>query len=326
MDFAPLLDPFTTVQIPLAEWANDFIRWLTSNFRDVFRAMKAPVKTLLDFVEDGLRDLPQIVVLLGIVLLAWQLVNRATGLLTLFAMTFIGLIGAWDAAMTSLAVLFSAVVIASAVGLPMGILCSRSNVMWSVVRPILDFMQTIPSFTYLVPVILLFGIGNVPGVIVTAFFATPPLVRLTNLGLRNVRADLVEAADAFGASSWKKLWSIEMPLARPTIMAGLNQTVMLSLAMSVIASMISVAGLGRLVLVGISQLDMARAATGGTGIVLLAMVFDRITQGFGLTRRDRNGRGVWEQGPVGFLRSFFGSGSTTQPRDFDHVPTTNRNH
>jgi len=207
--------------------------------------------------------------------------------------------------MTSLAVLTTAVLLSCSVGLPLGILCSRINILWAIVRPVLDFMQTIPSFTYLVPVILLFGIGNVPGVIVTAFFATPPLVRLTNLGLRGVREDLVEAATAFGASPWKKLWSVELPLARPTIMAGLNQTVMLSLAMSVIASMISVAGLGRLVLVGISQLDIARAAVGGLGIVLLAIVFDRISQGFGFTRRDRGNKGLWEQGPVGHLRSYF---------------------
>lgn len=312
MEFGSLLDPFASVQIPLADWANEFIRWLTSNFRDVFRAMKVPVKILLDLLEDGLRGTPQTIVVAALTLIAWQIVNRSTALLTFVAMVLIGLIGAWDAAMTSLSVLASAVLIATLFGLPLGILCSRSNLLWAVIRPILDFMQTVPSFTYLVPVILLFGIGNVPGVIVTAFFATPPLVRLTNLALRTVREDLVEAANAFGASPGKRLWSIELPLARPTIMAGINQTVMLSLAMSVIASMISVAGLGRLVLVGISQLDMARAATGGAGIVLLAMVFDRITQGFGLTRRDRNGMGLWEQGPVGYLRALVaGSGKTT---------------
>lgn len=311
MDLAVLLDPFTQLHIPLAEWANEFIRWLTSNFRDVFRAMKVPVKILLDFLEDGLRDLPQTFIIIMLSLISWQLVNRGTAVLTFIAMTLIGLIGAWDAAMTSLAVLFSAVLIATIVGLPLGILCSRSNILWTLVRPVLDFMQTIPSFTYLVPVILMFGIGNVPGVIVTAFFATPPLVRLTNLALRNVRPDLIEAADAFGVSPFKRLWSIEMPLARPTIMAGINQTVMLSLAMSVIASMISVAGLGRLVLVGISQLDMARAATGGVGIVLLAMVFDRVTQGFGLTRRDRNGKGLWQQGPVGYMRNRLSKSEST---------------
>lgn len=302
MDFSIILDPFASIQIPLADWANVSMRWLTSNFREVFQAMKVPVKILLDLLEDGLRGAPQTVVIVALSLVAWQLVNRATGLLTLIAMIAVGLIGAWDAAMTSLSVLAAAVFIGTLFGLPLGIISAKSNIIWTILRPILDFMQTVPSFTYLVPVILLFGIGNVPGVIVTAFFATPPLVRLTNLALRTVREDLVEAADAFGASPMKRLFSVELPLARPTIMAGINQTVMLSLAMSVIASMISVAGLGRLVLVGISQLDMARAAVGGTGIVLLAIVFDRITQGFGLTRRDRGGLGIWEQGPVGYAR------------------------
>lgn len=313
VDFASLLDPFSTVQIPLAEMANDGLRWVTSNYRDVFRAIKVPVKWMLDLIEDGLRDTPQIIVLTLISLFAWQVVNRATGLLTLCALIIIGVIGAWDPAMTSLAVLIAAVLIATVIGLPIGILCSRSKIMWTVFRPVLDFMQTIPSFTYLVPVILLFGIGNVPGVIVTAFFAMPPLIRLTYLGLTQVREDLVEAANAFGASPMKRLWSIELPLARPTIMAGINQTVMLSLAMSVIASMISVAGLGRLVLVGISQVDMSRASVGGLGIVLLAVVFDRITQGFGLTRRDRNNLGLWERGPVGLLRKRLRRSDTPSP-------------
>ena len=261
------------------------------------------MKEVLDFVEDGLRGAPQTLLIVIFTLFAWQVANRATGIVTFFGLIVIGLIGAWDPAMTSLAVLVTAVSLSVLFGLPLGILCARVNVVWALVRPVLDFMQTIPSFTYLVPVILLFGIGNVPGVIVTVFFATPPLIRLTNLGLREVRDDLVEAADAFGASPMKRLWSIELPLARPTIMAGVNQTVMLSLVMSVIASMISVAGLGRLVLVGISQLDLARAAIGGLGIVLLAIIFDRITQGLGFTRRDRGGLGIWEQGPVGWLRS-----------------------
>ncbi len=303
MDPSVLLDPFASVQLPLAEWANDSMRWVTRNYRFVFQAIKAPVKEVLDLVEDGLRGAPQSMLVVVFTLFAWQVANRATAIVTFFGLIVIGIIGAWDPAMTSFAVLVTAVSLSVIIGLPIGILCSRFNFVWALVRPILDFMQTIPSFTYLVPVILLFGIGNVPGVIVTVFFATPPLIRLTNLGLREVRSDLVEAADAFGASPLKRLWAIELPLARPTIMAGVNQTVMLSLVMSVIASMISVAGLGRLVLVGISQLDLARASVGGLGIVLLAIIFDRITQGFGFTRRDRGDRGLWEQGPVGWLRS-----------------------
>lgn len=311
MDMSVLLDPFSTISLPLEDWANDSMRWVTSNYRDVFRAIKKPIKVVLDLFEDGLRGAPQLGLLIFFSLFAWQVVNRRTGIITACALAVIGIIGAWDATMTSLAVLATAVMLACLVGLPMGILCSRSNVLWSIIRPVLDFMQTIPSFTYLVPVILLFGIGNVPGVIVTAFFATPPLIRLTNLGLREVRDDLVEAAVAFGASPWKTLWSVEVPMARPTIMAGVNQTVMLSLAMSVIASMISVAGLGKLVLIGISQLDLSRASVGGLGIVLLAVVFDRVTQGFGFTRRDRNNKGLWEQGPVGALRRRFGKLETS---------------
>ena len=302
MDFSTLLDPFTAIQLPLADWANDSMRWLTSNYRPVFQAIKAPVKDLLDFVEDGLRDAPQSLIIIVFSLFAWQVANRAAGLVACAGLIAIGLIGAWDPAMTSFAVLLTAVCLSVLIGLPLGIICSKVNWVWAILRPVLDFMQTIPSFTYLVPVILLFGIGNVPGVIVTVFFATPPLVRLTNLGLREVREDLVEAADAFGASPLKRLVSIELPLARPTIMTGINQTVMMSLVMSVIASMISVAGLGRLVLVGIGELDLERATIGGVGIVLLAIIFDRTTQGFGFTRRDRGNRGLWEQGPVGWLR------------------------
>ena len=305
MDWTTLLDPFAALQLPLADWANDSMRWLTSNYRPVFQAIKAPVKVVLDLVEDGLREAPQSLLIILFALFAWQVANRATAVVTFLGLIAIGLIGAWDPAMTSFAVLLTAVVISVLIGLPLGILCSRVNWIWAIVRPVLDFMQTIPSFTYLVPVILLFGIGNVPGVIVTVFFATAPLVRLTNLGLREVREDLVEAANAFGASPLKRLWSIEIPLARPTIMTGVNQTVMLSLVMSVIASMISVAGLGRLVLVGIGQLDLNRATVGGVGIVLLAIIFDRITQGFGFTRRDRGNRGIWEKGPVGWVREKF---------------------
>lgn len=311
MDPAALLDPFQAFYVPLAEWANDFIRWLMRGYGGFFRALKAPVQSALALVENGLRAAPQSLVVLCLTVVGWQAGGARTGLVAFLAMTGIGLIGAWQPAMTSLAILFCAVSLAVAVGLPIGVVCSRSNFAWGAVRPVLDLMQTIPSFTYLVPVVLLLGIGNVPGIIVTAFYAVPPLIRLTNLGLREVRSDLVEAADAFGASPWRRLWAIELPLARPMIMAGLNQTVMLSLAMSVIASMISVAGLGRLVLVGITQLDMARASVGGLGIVLLAVAFDRIMHGLGATRRQRGGRGLLEGGPVGWLRSLRAKGRTT---------------
>ncbi|RWP86661.1 MAG: ABC transporter permease subunit [Mesorhizobium sp.] len=317
MDASALMDPFASVHLPVADIANDFIGWFTSNFRGVFQVAKAPVAWGLDLTEHGLRRAPQTVVILSLALFAWQVVSLRAAAMTVCAMTAIGLIGVWDEAMTTLAVLVNSVVLATILGLPLGIVCSRSERLWSIARPCLDFMQTIPSFTCLVPVIFLFGIGNVSGVIVTAFYSMPPLVRLTNLGLREVDPQLVEAADAFGVLPRKRLWSIDLPLARPTIMAGMNQTVMLSLAMSVVASMISVAGLGQVVLTGISQLDLGRAIVGGLGIVLMAITVDRITQGFGYTRRDRENKELWEQGPIGWLRRVRGLSGTSKWRNYN---------
>jgi ABC-type proline/glycine betaine transport system permease subunit len=160
-------------------------------------------------------------------------------------------------------------------------------------------MQTTPAFVYLVPVVMLFGIGNVPGVIVTIIFALPPLVRLTNLGIRQVRPDLIEAARAYGASPWQLLTRVQLPLAMPSIMAGINQSLMLSLSMVVIASMIAVGGLGQMVLRGIGRLDMGLATVGGLGIVLLAITLDRLTQAMGQARR--GARHWYQTGPVGVL-------------------------
>ena len=169
-------------------------------------------------------------------------------------------------------------------------------------------MQTIPSFVYLVPVVMLFSIGNVSGVIVTFIYALPPVVRLTNLGIRQVREDMVEAARAFGASKRQTLVKVELPLAMPTIMAGVNQTIMMALSMVVVASMISVTGLGQMVLRGIGRLDMGIATVGGLGIVFLAIVIDRISQSFGVSARDRGHKKWYETGPVGALRKLAGRG------------------
>jgi glycine betaine/proline transport system permease protein len=217
----------------------------------------------------------------------------------------IGLIGAWTESMTTLSIVLTAILFCSAVGIPIGILASRSDRFAAVLRPVLDLMQTIPSFVYLVPVVMLFGIGNVPGVIVTIVYALSPIIRLTNLGIRQVRPDMVEAARAFGASPLQILFKVQIPLAAPTIMAGLNQTIMMSLAMVVVASMISVTGLGEMVLRGIGRLDMGIATVGGFGIVLLAIAIDRTTQGFGRSSRERGRRKWYEVGPIGMLFGFY---------------------
>ena len=191
------------------------------------------------------------------------------------------------------------------IGLPLGILAGKNDRFERFVRPVLDTMQTIPAFVYLVPVVMLVGIGNVSGVVVTIIFALPPLVRLTSLGIRSVNSAVVEAARAFGATPLQILFKVELPLATPTILAGLNQTIMLSLSMVVIASMIAVKGLGNEVLRAMGRLDAGKAIVGGLGIVMLAIVLDRITQGLGRSGRERGHRHWWQSGPVGLITGLF---------------------
>jgi len=207
--------------------------------------------------------------------------------------------------MTTLAVVATSVVICVIIGLPMGLLAGKNDRFEFTIRPILDTMQTIPAFVYLVPVVMLIGIGNVSGVIVTVVFALPPIVRLTSLGIRQVNASIVEAARAFGSSPRQILFKVELPLATPSIMAGLNQTIMMALSVVVIASLIAVKGLGNEVLRAMGRLDAGKAIVGGFGIVVLAIVLDRITQGLGRTGRERGHRHWWEGGPVGVVVRLF---------------------
>ena len=180
--------------------------------------------------------------------------------------------------MTTLAMIFTAVIFCMIIGIPLGIAASRSRVFEIILRPILDIMQTIPSFVYLIPVVMLFGVGLTPGVVATIIFALPPVIRLTNLGIRQVGKGFKEAGASLGLSKFKILHRIELPLALKTIMAGVNQTLMLALSMVVIAALIGAGGLGLTVYVALGRLDIGAAVIGGTGIVILAIVLDRITQ------------------------------------------------
>lgn len=286
----PLLNPFDHFTVPFGVWAEAFLDWIVGHSRSTLLVAKVPVQSFLEFVQGAMESAPPALSILGAaavgyLLSGWRLAGSGAVCLTL-----IGLLGAWQAAMTTLSIVISAVTICIIVGMPLGILAAYSDRFFRVLRPILDLLQTIPSFVYLVPVVMLFGIGDTPGVIVTCMFAITPLIRLTNLGLREVRADLVEAARAFGADERRVLFGTLLPLARPTILAGLNQTVLLSLSMAVVASMISVAGLGRIVLEGIGRLDFGSATVGGLGIVLTAIFVDRYVQALGAVRtRDRAG-------------------------------------
>ncbi|WP_180706174.1 glycine betaine/L-proline ABC transporter permease ProW [Dickeya aquatica] len=296
-----LSDPFHHPLIPLDSWVTGGIDWLVLHFRPLFQGIRVPVDVILNSFQQLLNSLPAPLTILVFSLLAWQIASAGIGALTLTLLVIIGAIGAWSQAMVTLSLVLTALLFCVAIGAPLGIWLARSDRAARLVRPLLDAMQTTPAFVYLVPIVMLFGIGNVPGVVVTIIFALPPMVRLTILGIRQVPADLLEAAESFGASPRQMLFKVQLPLAMPTIMAGINQTLMLALSMVVIASMIAVGGLGQMVLRGIGRLDMGLASIGGAGIVMLAIILDRLTQSLGRDARSRGPHRWYRHGPVGLL-------------------------
>jgi len=276
----PSLSDFYT--LPLDDWIEALVKdWLVPNFRPVFRALQWPIDQVLSGTEGILLAIPFVLFVVLAGLIAWWIAGRGVALFTAGSLVFLDLLGVWSETMTTLAMVLTAVAFCALVGIPLGILAARSDRFAAAIRPVLDIMQTTPAFVYLVPVVMLFGVGMVPGIIATIIFALPPIIRLTNLGIRQVRGELVEAGVAFGATPRQVLFEIQMPLAMRTIMAGLNQTLMLSLSMVVIAALIGAEGLGLIVFRGIGRLDVGLAALGGIGIVLLAIMLDRITQALG---------------------------------------------
>ncbi len=210
--------------------------------------------------------------------LAWKIASRGIGIFTLIGMTIIYYMGYWSQTMDTLSLVVAAVFFGLLMGIPMGIWASKSDKVWNTIRPVLDFMQTLPAFVYLIPAVLLFKLGPVPGVIATLIFSLPPAVRLTNLGIRQVPQEIKEASLSFGSTNKQMLYKAELPVALPTIMAGVNQTIMLALSMVVIAGMIGAGGLGNVVLKGITQLRIDMGFEGGISIVILAIFLDRVTQ------------------------------------------------
>ena len=285
--------------LPIEGWINQGLGWVVDNFRPFFQTVRGPIDGTLTWVESLLLSVPTLAMVALLGLLAWQFASRAIAIGAVVSLLIVAMLGIWPEAMVTLSLVLTSLVFCMVIGLPLGILLASSDRAQRLTRPLLDAMQTTPAFVYLVPVVMLFGIGNVPGVIVTIIFALPPLVRLTNLGIRQVRPDLIEAARAYGASPWQMLTKVQLPLAMPSIMAGVNQSLMLSLSMVVIASMIAVGGLGQMVLRGIGRLDMGLATVGGLGIVLLAITLDRFTQALG--QPQRGSRHWWQRGPVGLV-------------------------
>ena len=302
---AGLWQQIATDGLPVQGWINEGLHWVVENFRPFFQAVRAPIDATLTGVTDLLLAVPAPALIALVTLLAWQFAGRGLAVGAALSLGLVALLGIWPDAMVTLALVLTSLLFCVVIGLPMGIVLAASERAQRWTRPLLDAMQTTPAFVYLVPVVMLFGIGNVPGVIVTIVFALPPLVRLTNLGLRQVRPDLIEASRAYGASPLQLLWKVQLPLAMPSIMAGVNQSLMLSLSMVVIASMIAVGGLGLMVLRGIGRLDMGLATVGGLGIVILAIVLDRLTQA--LTRTERHGAAWHQRGPIGLLRRLVGA-------------------
>ncbi len=265
-------------QIPLAEWTDTFIHWLLTNFAAVFDAAGDAILTVLVNIERFLLWLPWFVVILFVGLVAWRVMRLWwAGLLLAGFLLLIGSFGYWDLAMMTLAIVITSVIISLALGIPTGIIMARSNIFESLLKPVLDAMQTMPSFVYLVPALMLFGLGKVPAVFATIIYAMPPVIRLTNVGIRQVSASVVEAARAFGSSSRQILFEVQLPLAIPSIMVGINQTTMMALGMVVIASMIGARGLGLEVLLAISRIEVGRGLEAGISIVLLAIIIDRLT-------------------------------------------------
>ncbi len=295
-----ILNPFEIYTIPLDDWITNLINFLVDNFRPLFQAIGFPIRLILESIESVFVSIPPLIFLVIICIVAWQVAGRKIGIYSTIALTLIGFVGTWEEAMVSLSLVVTAVVFCLVMGIPLGIVCARSDATEKMIRPLLDVMQTVPTFVYLVPVVMLFGIGEVPGVIATIIFALPPLIRLTNLGLRQVPEEVVEAAIAFGSTPTQVLWEAQIPLAMPTILAGVNQSILMALSMSVITSMIAVPGLGLMVLQGVGRLDIGLAAVGGLGIVLLAIMLDRITQALG----QANSVSWKKRGIIGFILGY----------------------
>jgi len=271
--------------IPLADWTETGVEWITDNFDGVFDVLDSAIDLVVGSLEYILLAPPALVMVAILGVIAFLLAGWRVALFTALGLVFVISLDLWEAAMQTLALVLAATVVALVIGIPIGIIAAKSDAVEAVIRPILDVAQTMPAFVYLVPTVVLLGIGAGPALIATVIFAMPPAVRLTMLGIQQVPKDTVEAAHAFGATSWQTLIKVELPLSLKTIMAGVNQVIMLSLSMVVIAGLAGAGGLGEPVVTGLSQLDVGISFVGGVGIVVIAIMLDRITRA--LARRDR---------------------------------------
>jgi glycine betaine/proline transport system permease protein len=289
------------MKIDLGKYIERFIDWVSDRGEPFFDGVTAVIESIVEGFQAILLFPPPYIILVVLAFIAY-LVNaggfkrsftkvgwkegRGIAFFTLLGLLLLWGMDFWEETMQTLALVISSAIIALIIGIPLGIWSARNDSVEKVVRPILDFMQTMPAFVYLIPAILFFSVGNVPGVVATVVFALPPAVRLTNLGIRNVPGEVVEASHSFGCSAKQLLYKVQIPLAMPTILAGVNQVIMLALSMVVIASMVGAAGLGEKVYMGILQADVGLGFEAGLGIVILAIILDRVTQALGVRRNN----------------------------------------
>lgn len=265
--------------IHIGNYIEQGINWLTDYFAPFFDTLNAIVGGFIESFQHILYAIPAYIMIPALALLGWYKVGKSIAVFTLLGLWLIYSMGFWEATMQTLALVLSSTSIALLLGIPLGIWTAYNKSCNQIVRPILDFMQTMPAFVYLIPAVLFFGLGTVPGAFATIIFAMPPVVRLTGLGIRQVPLEITEASLSFGATPWQLLYKVQFPLALPTILTGVNQTIMMSLSMVVIAAMISAGGLGEVVLKGITQMKIGLGFEGGIAVVILAIILDRITQG-----------------------------------------------
>ena len=272
-------------KIPLAEWTESGVDWITDTFDGAFDILDSIIDLVVGSLEFVLLTPPALLMVAILTVIAFLLAGWRVALFTVLGLLLVISLDLWEAAMETLALVLAATVVALAIGIPIGIIAAKSATTEAVIRPILDVAQTMPAFVYLVPIVVLLGIGAGPALIATVIFAMPPAVRLTMLGIQQVPKETVEAAHAFGATSWQTLFKVELPLSLKTIMAGVNQVIMLSLSMVVIAGLAGAGGLGEPVVTGLSQLNVGISFVGGLGIVVIAIMLDRVTRA--LVKGDR---------------------------------------
>lgn len=277
----------TIPQIPIVKWADIIVEWLRDNAQWFFLPIKNFLKAIVEGLSDGLLLINPLIFVIVMVILTIYITKKIWGLpvFVLFGLLLIQNLGYWEGTMLTLSLILTSSLISIVLGVPLGIWMSRSKIVQDILTPVLDFMQTMPAFVYLIPAVSFFGIGMVPGVIASVIFAMPPVVRLTNLGIRQVSTELIEAADAFGSTSRQKLLKVQLPMAKNTIMAGVNQTIMLALSMVVIASMIGADGLGVEVFRAVTRNEAGQGFASGLAIVILAIILDRITQAVNKKRK-----------------------------------------